>query len=171
MGKATGARICVGFWRLERRFELTRRICCYYPPRASIFAWSLAKYARNRPRPRRPKQISSIMDHCSGFSPRLPLSRISPVCMKEVCNLTRNFCHITSYLEASALPDLPKDIHQYYKATLKNCRAESPDDRSPARQILERYPTMYEIQSTPSASSTSGTTIACSNTNSQEEAY
>ncbi len=69
-------------------------------------------------------------------------------------------------MEAVALPDLPENIPQYYKTIFKGCRAERPENRPPARRLLERSPTMHEFQSTPSASSTSDSTSACSDTNS-----
>lgn len=51
----------------------------------------------------------------------VPLSRINPVCIKEGCNLTGDFCRMTSRVEAVALPDLPEDIPQYSKTIVKEC--------------------------------------------------
>ena len=158
---------CIQFWRFKKIFEPIRRIRCYYPPEfLYLRGASLSIREAESPASTSKTDLFHLGLLLWLLAENVPLSRISPVCIKEGCNLKDDFCRMASHVEAAALPDLPEDIPQYYKTIVKGCRAESPEDRPSARQILERFPTMHEFQPTPSASSTSEPTSTCSDTDS-----
>lgn len=158
---------CIQFWKLKKTFEPTRRNRCYYPPELLY----LREASPNIRKAESPASTSKTDLYHLGLllwllAENVPLSRVSPWCVKEGCKTKGDFCCKESHMEAVALPDLPENIPQYYKTIVKGCRAERPENRPPARRLLERFPTMHEFQSTPSASSTSDSTSACSDTNS-----
>ena len=158
---------CIQFWRFKKAFEPTRRLRCYYPPEF-LYLHGASPTMREVESPASTSKTDLF--HLGLLlwllAENVPLSRASPVCIKEGCNLEGDFCYLESHMEAVALPDLPEHIPQYYKTIVKCCRAESPEDRPPARQLLERFPTMHDFQPTPSTSSTSESTSARSNINS-----
>ena len=153
----------IQFWKFKKTFEPTRSIRCYYPPEF-LYLRGASSTMREVESPASTSKTDLF--HLGLLlwllAENVPLSRASPVCIKEGCNLKGDFCCMESHMEAVALPDLPEDVPQFYKAIVKGCRAERPEDRPPARQLLERFPAMQEFQSTPSARSTSESISACS---------
>ena len=146
---------CIQLWKFKKTFRPSSRMCCLYPPE-----FLLLREAHSSLREAESPVLTSKTDIFRlGFllwllAQNVPLSHTNLVCIKKGCNPYGEFGSMESHVEATALPDLPESIPQYYKTIVKECRAESPEDRPPAWGLLERFPSMHEPQPTPSASST-----------------
>ncbi|KAI4136923.1 MAG: hypothetical protein L6R39_007559, partial [Caloplaca ligustica] len=155
----------IQFWNFKKTFEPTRKLRCYYPPEF-LYLRGTSPTMRQAESPASTSKTDLF--HLGLLLwllvENVPLSCASPVCVKEGCNMEGDFCCNISHAEAVTLPDLPEDIPAYYKIMVQGCRAERPEDRPPARQLLSRFPTIHESGSTISASSTSEMTSARSDT-------
>lgn len=72
------------------------------------------------------------------------ITRASPVCMRNGCDLLGEDACDLSHVEPIALPQLPESILRYYKDIVNSCRADQPRDRPAARDLLQKFPTMSD---------------------------
>ncbi len=72
-----------------------------------------------------------------------PRTRTSPVCMRLGCR-TRD-CNL-SHTEPVDLPPLSESVQLYYRNIIKLCRAEKPNDRPAARELLGMFPNASNVQ-------------------------
>lgn len=73
-----------------------------------------------------------------------PITRASPVCMGNGCDMLGEDACDLSHVEPIALPQLPESIPKYYKDIVNSCRADRPRDRPAARDLLQKFPKMSD---------------------------
>ena len=66
-----------------------------------------------------------------------PSKHINPLCIRNRCDGKSEAC---SHDDPIELPDLGDNVPQYYKDIVATCRAEKPEDRRPAWELLKWFP-------------------------------
>ena len=140
----------MNFWSFKKKFVTGRRVGAYYPPEHH--------YVRDMPIRMDEAQSPCVTSKTDIFHLGLilwllaenkPITRASPVCMRERCDTNSNRPCDLSHVEPIALPQLPESIPTYYRDIVSDCRAENPSDRPAARELLKRFPNACNIQGQP----------------------
>ena len=154
----------IQFWKFKKFFEPTRRTRCYYPPEfLHLYGGASSSTYEDAPASTSKTDLFHLGMLLWLLAANVPLSRVNPACSMEGCNLEGDTCSQKHHAEASNLPDLSEDIPQYYKNMVKDCRAERPGDRPPAKQLLQRFPAIYESRPTPIVYTPADSTLTHSN--------
>jgi hypothetical protein len=139
---------CLQVWDFKNKFVMGHVLGCYYPPKFRHF---------------RKVSPSTNEAECPNVTPKtdifhlglilwllaenLPRVRVSPVCMREGCNMQLgHFCD-ESHIDPIALPRLPENIPLYYRDIIDACRAEEPNERPAAWRLLELFPSTSNSES------------------------
>ncbi|KAI4156444.1 MAG: hypothetical protein L6R39_001115 [Caloplaca ligustica] len=134
----------VNFRFFKKKFRTGRQSGCYYPPEFHHYR-SLSSTLQEAECP----DITSKTDifHLGlrlWFLAEGGLSKHrSPVCMRGHCDETGLVCD-ESHIDPIALPRLNEDVPKYFRDVVDACRARNPEDRPPARRLLELFPSPNE---------------------------
>ena len=131
----------VHFWFFKKKFRPGRTVGAYYPPELV--------HVRNMSSTTSEADIPNVTPKTDIFHLGLllwlmaenkPITRASPVCMREGCDTLKASCCDLSHVEPVDLPQLPENVPLYYRNIVKLCRAAKPNDRPAARELLGMFP-------------------------------
>lgn len=142
----------VQLWYFKKKFATCQLGDCYYPPECRHFR-NLSPTITGADCPNITSKADLydlglllwVLAENVGYPCR------SPVCIREHC--AGPVCD-ESHRDPIALPRLDDHIPQYFKDIVDACRAERPEDRLPARTLLELFPPQGALQSSQACGST-----------------
>ena len=132
---------CLYFWRFEATIQVSDVPGALYPPEFRHYR-SLSNQSINEA-------------ECPKVTPKFDIfhlgmilwilaesfsSRVSTSRLRERFSTLSGPYYSDSLVDTIALPRLANSIPQYYKDVVDACRAENPNERPPARRLLELFP-------------------------------
>ena len=136
------------FWLFRERITPGRTVGAYYPPEFCFLRdASPSMDVKNRP------CVTSKMDifHLGLLLWLLaegnPMTRPSPVCMRQNCSTRGEDACDLSHHKPDTLPTLPESVPKYYRNIVDECGAKNPGDRPAARDLLVKFPAVSDTVS------------------------
>lgn len=124
----------------KQKFKLGSKTGCYFPPEfRHLENCSSTTTEAECPNVTSKTDIFQLGLQLWFLAENGPTNHTSPICMRKHCSERGTTCE-ESHTEPIALPRLSDAVPKYFRDIVDACRAEHPEDRPPARKLLELFP-------------------------------